>query len=46
MCLDPWNKHSSATGGYFECNRYKVIEKVDEMLEKRKAEVKEISIMS
>ena len=33
MCLDKWNKHSSATGGYFECNRYKLIEKVQEMLD-------------
>jgi len=23
VCLESWKKHSSATGGYFRCNRYK-----------------------
>ena len=22
VCLESWKKHSSATGGYFRCNRY------------------------
>ena len=24
VCLEAWRKHSTATGGYFRCNRYKV----------------------
>jgi ankyrin repeat/IBR domain-containing protein 1 len=23
VCLEPWRKHSSSTGGYFRCNKYK-----------------------
>ena len=26
--MDPWKKHSSLTGGYFQCNRYKELNKV------------------
>lgn len=26
--MEPWKKHSSATGGYFQCNRYEVSNKV------------------
>ena len=22
VCLESWKKHSAATGGYFQCNRY------------------------
>ena len=40
MCLDPWSKHSSATGGYFECNRYKEITKADDLLRERRNEVR------
>ncbi len=39
MCLDRWIRHSSSTGGYFECNRYKEIEKVNEKLEDKKSQV-------
>ena len=28
VCLEPWKKHSSTTGGYFQCNRYEVSNKV------------------
>ena len=28
VCQEPWKKHSSATGGYFRCNRYEVVRKV------------------
>ncbi|RWS26962.1 ankyrin repeat and IBR domain-containing protein 1-like protein [Leptotrombidium deliense] len=30
VCLEPWRKHSSATGGYFKCNRSEVVQKVRE----------------
>jgi hypothetical protein len=43
VCLDPWNIHSSATGGYFECRREKEIDKVkkekDEVLKNAKEKV-------
>ncbi|XP_048579770.1 ankyrin repeat and IBR domain-containing protein 1 isoform X2 [Nematostella vectensis] len=29
VCLELWKKHSSATGGYFRCNRYEVVRKLD-----------------
>lgn len=28
--MEPWKKHSSATGGYFQCNRYEVSNKVSQ----------------
>lgn len=37
--MDPWKKHNSSTGGYFDCNRFKVIQKVEEMLRQRKDDV-------
>lgn len=36
VCLDNWRHHSSLTGGYFECNRYKAQEKASALLEKRR----------
>ncbi|BET02792.1 IBR [Nesidiocoris tenuis] len=30
VCLESWKKHSSATGGYFRCNRYEAVHKADE----------------
>ncbi len=27
LCLEPWKKHSSSTGGYFQCNRYEATSK-------------------
>ncbi|CAH1249206.1 ANKIB1 [Branchiostoma lanceolatum] len=30
VCLEDWEKHSSSTGGYFRCNRYEVVQKVEE----------------
>ena len=27
--MEPWKKHSAATGGYFQCNRYEVSNKVN-----------------
>ena len=30
ICLEPWKKHSSATGGYFRCNRFEVVDKIEE----------------
>lgn len=29
VCLEQWKKHSSATGGYFRCNRFEVVQKVE-----------------
>lgn len=42
VCLEGWKKHSSATGGYFRCNRYEVVRKVEENNDRVKtdAEVK------
>ncbi|CAF1191870.1 unnamed protein product [Adineta steineri] len=28
ICLEPWKKHSSTTGGYFQCNRYETVNKI------------------
>lgn len=36
ICLEPWKKHSSATGGYFQCNRYEASTK---LLQKEKVTV-------
>ncbi|XP_022102326.1 ankyrin repeat and IBR domain-containing protein 1-like isoform X2 [Acanthaster planci] len=33
VCLEAWSKHSSETGGYFRCNRFEVVSKVDEKAE-------------
>ncbi|XP_064598005.1 ankyrin repeat and IBR domain-containing protein 1-like [Liolophura sinensis] len=30
VCLEPWKRHNSSTGGYFKCNRYEVVKKVEE----------------
>jgi len=30
VCLENWKKHSSATGGYFRCNRFEAVHKADE----------------
>jgi ankyrin repeat and IBR domain-containing protein 1 len=29
VCLEGWKKHSSATGGYFRCNRFEIASQVD-----------------
>ena len=41
VCLEPWKKHSTATGGYFRCNRYEVVRKVEEQQDLLKTEVLE-----
>ncbi|CAF0990366.1 unnamed protein product [Didymodactylos carnosus] len=28
ICLEVWKKHSSTTGGYFQCNRYEHVNKI------------------
>ncbi|XP_038072929.1 ankyrin repeat and IBR domain-containing protein 1-like [Patiria miniata] len=33
VCQEAWSKHSSETGGYFRCNRFEVVTKVDEKAE-------------
>ena len=38
ICLEAWKKHSSATGGYFQCNRYEVSSKI---IQKEKATIAE-----
>ncbi|CAB3364276.1 Hypothetical predicted protein [Cloeon dipterum] len=30
VCLEAWKKHSSATGGYFRCNRFEIVSRLDE----------------
>ncbi|KAK5648628.1 hypothetical protein RI129_003520 [Pyrocoelia pectoralis] len=30
VCQESWKKHSSATGGYFRCNRFEAVHKADE----------------
>ncbi|XP_059475498.1 ankyrin repeat and IBR domain-containing protein 1-like [Neocloeon triangulifer] len=30
VCLETWKKHSSATGGYFRCNRFEIASRLDE----------------
>lgn len=30
VCLEQWKRHNSSTGGYFKCNRYEVVKKVEE----------------
>ena len=30
VCLESWKRHSSATGGYFRCNRFEAVHKADE----------------
>uniref|UniRef100_A0A131Y3K0 RBR-type E3 ubiquitin transferase n=1 Tax=Ixodes ricinus TaxID=34613 RepID=A0A131Y3K0_IXORI len=29
VCLDPWRKHNSATGGYFRCNRFEAVNRAE-----------------
>ncbi|XP_063955121.1 ankyrin repeat and IBR domain-containing protein 1-like [Lytechinus pictus] len=50
VCLEVWSKHSSETGGYFRCNRYEVVQKVEEKAEglmseadKRNKEMQELN---
>uniref|UniRef100_A0A915J9D8 RBR-type E3 ubiquitin transferase n=1 Tax=Romanomermis culicivorax TaxID=13658 RepID=A0A915J9D8_ROMCU len=43
VCLGPWKKHSTETGGYFRCNRYDDSRKIDEKTEQAIAEAKEQS---
>ena len=40
MCLEGWKKHSSATGGYFRCNKLDSQGKVDERHDVKLAEVR------
>ncbi|XP_046380179.1 ankyrin repeat and IBR domain-containing protein 1-like isoform X2 [Haliotis rufescens] len=30
VCLEQWKRHNSSTGGYFKCNRYEAVKKVEE----------------
>ncbi|KAL3854879.1 hypothetical protein ACJMK2_014115 [Sinanodonta woodiana] len=30
VCLDQWKRHNSSTGGYFKCNRYDVVQQVED----------------
>jgi len=39
VCLEAWKKHSTATGGYFRCNRYEVVKKVEDSHDQMKTEV-------
>ncbi|KAJ8319887.1 hypothetical protein KUTeg_001474 [Tegillarca granosa] len=39
VCLDQWKRHNSSTGGYFKCNRYEVVKKVEDTAQQMKTEV-------
>ena len=39
VCLEAWKKHSTATGGYFRCNRYEVVKKVEDSHDQMMTEV-------
>jgi len=39
VCLEAWKKHSTATGGYFRCNRYEVVKKAEESHDQMMTEV-------
>lgn len=30
VCMESWKRHSSATGGYFRCNRFEAVHRADE----------------
>lgn len=30
VCLEQWKRHNSSTGGYFKCNRYEAVKKVEQ----------------
>ncbi|RUS73894.1 hypothetical protein EGW08_018345 [Elysia chlorotica] len=30
VCLEHWKRHNTSTGGYFKCNRFEVVKKVEE----------------
>lgn len=30
VCLEPWKRHSSATGGYFRCNRFDAVNRAEQ----------------
>ncbi|KAG1669698.1 Ankyrin repeat and IBR domain-containing protein 1 [Nymphon striatum] len=38
VCLESWKKHSSATGGYFRCNRYEAVNRAEENFDIMKSE--------
>ncbi|RWS04931.1 ankyrin repeat and IBR domain-containing protein 1-like protein [Dinothrombium tinctorium] len=38
ICLEPWRKHGSTTGGYFKCTRTDVVQKVRENVMQMKKE--------
>ncbi|CAG2212299.1 ANKIB1 [Mytilus edulis] len=41
VCLDPWKRHNSSTGGYFKCNRYEAVKVVNEKVNKAQNELEE-----
>lgn len=43
VCLGPWKKHGTETGGYFRCNRYDESRKIEEKSEAAIQEAKEAS---
>jgi ankyrin repeat/IBR domain-containing protein 1 len=44
ICMEPWKKHSSATGGYFQCNRYEVSSKVGQKEKQSIAQAEEVYV--
>ncbi|CAC5423953.1 ANKIB1 [Mytilus coruscus] len=41
VCLDPWKRHNSSTGGYFKCNRYEAVKVVNEKVNKAQTEAED-----
>ncbi|VDH97533.1 ankyrin repeat and IBR domain-containing protein 1 [Mytilus galloprovincialis] len=41
VCLDPWKRHNSSTGGYFKCNRYEAVKVVNEKVNKAQNEAED-----
>eukprot|EP00794_Sanderia_malayensis_P017423 gene17423-19167_t len=39
VCMEPWKIHSAETGGYFRCNRFEVVKKVEQRHERDQQEL-------
>jgi hypothetical protein len=44
VCLEQWKRHNSSTGGYFKCNRYEAVKKVEEQAAELLADVSAIIV--
>ncbi|XP_041374912.1 ankyrin repeat and IBR domain-containing protein 1-like isoform X2 [Gigantopelta aegis] len=41
VCLEQWKRHNSSTGGYFKCNRYEAVKKVEDKTAQMVSEAEE-----